>query len=426
MSFLPFCLPRHHNHHQFTMGLINLFTFSCILQITNSNAFTSFNNRPCKTCVDSERSYGGIPPSAADDRPHHKATNIIALYTSAHDDTTNTDLVNEMEAAQKRETPKLTEEDKSLIRTLYKSSDGKSEAMEIAITADLDNMHPRLVVALQIAADKGEWKQETDDEDTEFEMQMVALGTALQSVLDNQLRSGRELLADLLNSGEIRKLDSMIGKAAKDGNLDMSFFTVLGMNMKDAAMMEGDTIMSLSPTLSWGEGQEEVVEEASPSMEGEGGGANRLQILQHIYTRCQEELEKNVAPGVGLLNKLLRTDIASIRANQLSHYLGPQATTITSPDGTTIDLGGSGKPLVSHTEFIEALRNAVNQIRTLEAAGGTDRLSAVNLIENVRQIAIDARGVLVESFGEKSDVVMEFQMELQPIFRPGQELKIES
>ena len=210
----------------------------------------------------------------------------------------------------------------------------------------------------------------------------------------------------------------MIGKAAKDGKLDMSFFSVLGMNMRDA-VMGGDTMSS--PTLSQGEGQEEVKGE-----EGKPMGANRLQILQHIYTRCQEELEKNVAPGVGLLNKLLRTDIPSIRSNQLSHYLGPQATTITSPDGKTIDLGGTGKPLVSHNEFIEALSNAVNQIRTLEAAGGTDRLSAVNLIENVRQIAIDARGVLVESFGEQSDQVQEFQRELQPIFRPGQELKIEN
>jgi hypothetical protein len=344
----------------------------------------------------------------------------FALDASADDDSEATDtnpaLVDEMEAAQKRETPKLTDDDKSLVQTLYTASDGNPEAMENAITADLDNMHPRLVVALQMAAEKGEWKQDNDNK--EFEQQMVALGSALQNVLDNQLRSGRELLADFLNSGEIRKLDSMIGKAAKDGKLDMSFFSVLGMNMKDA-VMGGDTMSS--PTLAQGEGQEAIEGEA-----GQPTGANRLQILQHIYTRCQEELEKNVAPGIGLLNKLLRTDIASIRSNQLSHYLGPQATTITSPDGKTIDLGGTGKPLVSHTEFVEALANAVNQIRTLEAAGGTDRLSAVNLIENVRQIAIDARGVLVESFGEQSDIVQEFQKELQPIFRPGQELKVEN
>ena len=119
------------------------------------------------------------------------------------------------------------------------------------------------------------------------------------------------------------------------------------------------------------------------------------------------------------MNKFLRTDISSIRSNQLSHYLGPQKTTITSPDGKTIDLGGTGKPLVSHSEFINALSNAVTQIRTLESAGGTDRLSATNLVENIRQVAMEARVVLVESYGEGSDVVTEFSRDLQPVFRPG-------
>jgi hypothetical protein len=392
-----------------------IFTCSTLLLGLGTDAFTS----PAKLCNGAVGNQHGFSLPAPTDR-FTKINNRV-LYASTNDssndnDTTNPGLVDEMEASQKREIPKLTDEDKSLVQTLYKASNGNQDAMVTAITADLDNMHPRLVVALQMAADKGQWKE--DDADEDFEKQMVALGSALQTVLDTQLRSGRELLAELLKSGEIRKLDSMIGKAAKDGKLDMSFFSVLGMNMKDA-VMGGDTMST--PTLAQGEGQEPVDGE-----EGQPVGANRLQILQHIYTRCQEELEKNVAPGVGLLNKLLRTDMPSIRANQLSHYLGPQATTITSPDGKTIDLGGTGRPLVSHTEFIEALANAVNQIRTLEAAGGTDRLSAVNLIENVRQIAINARGVLVESFGEQSDIVQEFQKELQPIFRPGQELKVET
>jgi len=325
----------------------------------------------------------------------------------------------ELQAAQTRETPQLTSEDKSFVSSLYTACSGNVDAMEVEITANLDNMHPRLVVALQMAAEKQEWKEEeADDTDTEFETQMVALGLALQNVLDIRLRSGREMLAELLNSGEIRKLDSTIGKAAKDGKLDMSFFSVLSMNMKDAAVANSEDggSSSVSPTLATGEGQEEVTgEEGEPTT-----SANRLQILQHIYTRCQEELEKNVDPGMGLLNKLLRTEISSIRSNQLSHYLGPQATSITSPDGQVIDLAGStAKPLVSHGEFTDALSSTVTQVRTLEAAGGTDRLSAMNLVENIRQVAMEARGVLVDSFGEGSDVVTEFQRDLQPVFRPG-------
>jgi len=359
----------------------------------------------------------------------HSITTTTTLYSTASEDNSSsappssTPEMTEMDAAQKRETPTLTPEDKLFITTIYTGTAGNVEAMENSIAANLENMPPRLVVALQMAVEKGEWKDEDDAEtDEEFEKQMVAMGEALQNVLDVRLRGGRELLAELLNSGEIRKLDSLIGKSAKEGKLDMSFFSVLSMNMRDAKMNDagGDgEDVSLSPTLAQGEGQEEVSgEEGQPTT-----GANRLQILQHIYTRCQEELEKTVSPGMGLLNKVLRTEISSIRANQLDHYLGPQKTTITSPDGKTIDLGGTGKPLVSHIEFVEALSNSVTQIRTLEAAGGTDRLSAVNLVENIRQVAMEARMVLVESFGEGSDVVNEFQRDLQPVFRPGSKVE---
>jgi len=316
----------------------------------------------------------------------------------------------EMDASLRRETPRLEPDDISFVQSLYNSCNGSAEAMETELAANLGNMHPRLVVALQMAADELEWKQQ-EATDESFESQMIKVGTSLQSILNNQLKSGRELLEKLLNSGELRKLDSMISKAAKDGQLDMSFFSVLSMNMRDAAAAGG----SVSPTLAQGEGQPEVTgEDGQPQV-----GANRSSILQHIYTRCQEELEKNVAPGMGLLNKLLRTEISSIRTNQLNHYLGPQRTSITSPEGKTIELPGTDKPLVSHGEFTDALESTVSQIRTLEASGGTDKLSATNLVESIRQIAIEARGVLVASYGEDSVIVDEFQKDLQPVFRPG-------
>lgn len=350
---------------------------------------------------------------------------ITALCSTAEENSsatpTATPGMTEMVASQKRETPSLTNDDKLFISTMYTGCAGKIEAMENSITANLDNMPPRLAVALQLAAEKGEWKGEQSGDEIdggEFEKQIVAMGQALQNVLDVRLRGGRELLAELLNSGEIRKLDALIGRSAKEGKLDMSFFSVLSMNMRDAKMNDENGNASIFPTLSQGEGQEEVT-----GNKGQPASANRLQILQHIYTRCQEELEKNVAPGMGLLNKVLRTEISSIRTNQLQHYLGPQQTTITSPDGKTINLGGTGQPLVSHSEFVQAMSNSISQIRTIEAAGGTDRLSAVNLIENIRQIAMEARVVLVESFGEGSDIVNEFQRDLQPVFRPGSKLE---
>ena len=350
---------------------------------------------------------------------------VVVLQSS---DTTNVehDGRDPSSAMRTESQPRLSRDDKSFVSSLFHKKDENSSTLENAISDVLQDMSPGLLVALQMAAKTGEWNQDENDDDNNFSNQMVQVGAALQNVLDVRLRSGRTLLTELLNSGEIRKLDSLIGKAAREGKLDMSFFSVLSMNMQDAAMEGGnannnnnnnndDVEKVQEPIIMNGDGGEDG------SNNNNNNSANRAQILQHIYTRCQEELEKNVPPGMGLLNKLLRTEISSIRTNQLQYYLGPQATSITSPDGKTIELnnGSGGKALVSHDEFISALSQAVTQIRSLEKAGGTDRLSAMNLIENIRRVAMEARVVLVDSYGEGSEVVSEFQRDLQPVFRPS-------
>jgi hypothetical protein len=320
----------------------------------------------------------------------------------------------ESRASRSRETPTLSFEDRSLVSSLidefgtdenYDENGGVSTMLVDEISRRLDGMSPRLLVALQMAGETREWKGEEedgDDVDVDFDANMVRVGRALRRVLDEKLDAGRGLLEEMLNSGEIRKLDALIGKSARGGKLDTSFFQVLSVNMRDAAMSD-------SVVLSHVEDNAATV----------AGGADRPQILQHIYTRCQEELEKNVPAGIGLLNKLLRTEISSIRDNQLRHYLGPQATTITSPDGKVIELPNiSGKPLVSHVEFASAVSDAISRIRDVERAGGTDRLTASNLIEGVRRIAIEARAVLASVHGESGDVVVEYQGALQPVFRP--------
>jgi hypothetical protein len=212
-------------------------------------------------------------------------------------------------------------------------------------------------------------------------------------------------LKSLLEAGEIRKMDALIGKAAKDGRLDAAFFSVLQMNLQHAA-------------------QEAAVATSTSNQEDEGDDvdtqqkASRVQILQHVYTRCQEEVEKNVPPGSALLNKLLRTQVDSIRANQLKHYLCPQPNVITSPDGQEIELGGAPRVLVDPPLLIDAIGKAVKQIRTVEQAGGTDRASAATMVESVRQVAIEARMVIGENYGVDSEVLKAFEAGLQPVFRP--------
>jgi len=311
--------------------------------------------------------------------------------------------------------PSLTDEDRTAIRAIYEAGSSPSsfgisgdESMEVAAAAALDRgLHPRLVVALQIKAASED--DDASDDDAEFEVEHAAVAAALQSVLDARLSSGRALLKSFLDAGEIRKLDSAIGRAAKNGELDMGFFNVLDTNMRDAALDKAAS-SSATPEGAFATGMEDK--------EGETG-ANRAQILRHIHTRCQEELEKNVPPGAGLLNKLLRTEQSAIRSNQLSHYLGPQKTSIASPDGTVIELDSTGKPLVTVAEFVGAMSDAVLQIRTVEAAGGTDRMTAANLVEAVRVVAREGRLVLIADYGEDSEELKELQDNLQPVFRPA-------
>lgn len=215
----------------------------------------------------------------------------------------------------------------------------------------------------------------------------------INDLLDEQLSTARDSLKELLDAGEIRKLDSLIGKANREGRLDTAFFNVLTFNLQDAAKSQ----------------------EAS----NEEGAASRLQILQHIYTRCQEEVEKSIPPGLALLNKLLRTPEDPIRRNLYSHYLTPQKTKITSPDGKEIELGGTSAPLVAMQDFIDGIAQTVKQIRTVETVGATDKVSAANMVESCRSIAKEARAIIGESYGVESDELLAFEDGLMPVFRPS-------
>lgn len=288
----------------------------------------------------------------------------------------------------------LLESDWAMLAKLESESTTEDE-MQNTMLANLSNLHPRVIMFLrkEVESPSGEDDAMFDNGVTSKQVQRV--GKALVQVLEDRMAGGRAVLQELLESGELRKLDAAIGKAARGGKLDMAFFTVLNANLQDA--MENST----------GEENEH--------------DASRKQILQHIYTRCQEEVEKTVAPGIGLLNKLLRTEVPGIRSNQLEHYLGPQpeTSTIITPDGRSVELKNkSSEPLVSLNDFVQAMGASVKQIRTVEKAGGTDRATAAGLVESIRQLAIEARVVIAQVYGVDSSQLKQFEDDLQPIFRP--------
>jgi len=280
---------------------------------------------------------------------------------------------------------------------------------DTALLEALSNNSPKLIVKLR--------QSENSYIDS---VRRVAI--KLNSVLDARLAQAKETLQDFLNAGEIRKLDALIGRAARAGNLDVAFFNVLTMNLQDAARNENVFVDS-----GVAAGDDNAVEKGRVNDGSKPSGvstvsdpaASRLQILQHIYTRCQEEVEKSIPPAMALLNKLLRTTQAPIRRNLYQHYLTPQPNTITTPDGKIVELAGTQPVLVALTDFIDAIAKAVRQIRTVENAGGTDRESAANMVEACRTIAKEARIIIGEHYGTTSEELKTFEMGLQPVFRPS-------
>jgi len=280
--------------------------------------------------------------------------------------------------------------------TVSSSEDSpQKDAIEQTLQTFLPRMSPALILKL---------RQTPSEYNTDASVKLQAIGNALNNIIEQKLQQSKDLLHAFLTAGEIRKLDGLIGKAAASGQLDSSFFAVLNANINDAykeQMEEEQKRSGMSTT-----------ESTDPNE------ANRLQILRHVYTRCQEEVEKNVQPGVALLNKILRTDQVSIRANQLRHYLGkPEEKMITTPDGKQIPLKNTGKALVPPSDLVLALANAVAQVRQVEKAGGTDRETAANLVESCRQVAIEARLALGELYGVDSTELQEFEAGLMPVFR---------
>jgi len=370
--------------------------------------------------AESFSSVGGGRPSTHPDavtRYISHSSPIIALQSSAADagagspDSATGSKAEDSSAANAKNDCDLTDADWAVVDQILKF-DGKvsDAALEGIVGAALNIMHPRLVLRLRTEAAKAvednDTEQAADEGDRVGDLRKV--GVALSNVLDDRLKGGRDLLAELLKTGEIRKLDGALGKASREGKLDMAFFTVLNMNIRDA-QYEASQLS---------EEERAKLAEVSVPTDDDSGVADRLQILQHVYTRCQEELEKAVIPGVGLLNKLLRTEDINIRANQLRHYLGPQPNVVVTPDGKEVPLQGNKEALVPPQELIRALSRAVKQIRTVEKAGGTDVETAAGLVENCRQVAIEARMAIAEAYGVDSPELMDFENGLQPVFRP--------
>jgi hypothetical protein len=287
----------------------------------------------------------------------------------------------------------FTEAEEQLIEVLYEKLHALSDESirESILLEALPTLRPSLLLKLREA------------ENYEKSNPVRSVSQKLNNMLNARLELAKITLQELLSAGEIRKLDNLIGSAARSGRLDVAFFNVLTVNLQEAMAKAEDDNSS----------------ESKSDKENDGTAASRLQILKHVYTRCQEEVEKTIPPGTALLNKLLRTEHSSIRKNLYEHYLTPRPNTITTPDGKTVTLNGTQPVLVSINDFVQAVDMAVLQIRDVENAGGTDKESAAMMVEGCRHIAKEARIVVGNAYGRDSEELILFEEGLQPVFRPS-------
>ena len=174
----------------------------------------------------------------------------------------------------------------------------------------------------------------------------------------------------------MRALDKVVRGKAKGGLLDGAFFHVLEENIRDAEREEGEEVR---------EGENE----------GDARVTTRPQILMHIKTRCSEELEaliSTTSPGSALLNRLLRCEDKGIRGNLLREFLLPNKVIV---GGKEIGEGGAAK--VSVDEFVDAVKETVERVRGFEGVTGAKTIEGV--VEDVRGVCREARGVIDEGYG---------------------------
>lgn len=233
---------------------------------------------------------------------------------------------------------------------------------------------------------------------------------ALDDLQTASLERGMSTLKTLLDSGEVRALDKSITDSAKGGFLDEGFFRVININIEQARKEEEE------------EGDEAAASAGTTV-------TTRFQILSHILTRCQEELEKlisNDTPATALVVKLLRTEDKGIRGNLLKNSLVPakikgivvDGVEIKGPEGKAGG-GSGGKALVSVEDFVDSVSDTVENVRRMKEEEAVDLTASVNIIESLRQISIEARGVCIEAFGEGSEELKVLEISLQSTFRPG-------
>jgi len=207
-----------------------------------------------------------------------------------------------------------------------------------------------------------------------------AVAEAIQASVQKRMVAAKEVIQELLytKAGDVNLL---IRKTLKAQDSPLPILMVLQANMADA-QAEGDT--------------------------------GKTQVLMHIHTVMNEELEKKVPRVKSLLSKLLRIEDVSIRNNLLRHHLTPvevAAAPMLDDDGP----GDLKAALVPPNRFAAAITQLVNDVdRQIVAVVGKEDESRFETLDRIRQVAKQARLIVGEVYGEGE--MNQFGADLTPAF----------
>ena len=114
----------------------------------------------------------------------------------------------------------------------------------------------------------------------------------------------------------------------------------------------------------------------------------------------EEQKKPNVANGVDLLKRLIGTREESSRKDILNKHLAPPA----SPD--------ESEGHVAPDDLLQAIAKFVDMIRTVKQSDNAPEITSA------QQVAIVARLVIIEHYGDGSETLSNFEMGLGPVFAP--------
>eukprot|EP00435_Cladocopium_sp_Y103_P051482 s577_g16.t1 len=275
---------------------------------------------------------------------------------------------------------------------LRSSCVSRAAVPETGTAADEESLLPEL---LELAADGGSaleerleevFAQVSPDDLASLRMKVAdpnaadhlaaqRLGDAIQVAMTRRLTDAKNVLEELIQQAD-GDVNLKIRKMLKSVESPLPILMVLQLN----------------------------IGEAQASADGE-----RLQVLMHISTVMQEELEKKSSRVRGMLNKLLRIEDENIRNNILRDQLTP-VEVAGAPGGTPLMAAQ-----VPPDRLAPAIASLVQEVdRQMVAVLGPDDEGRYETMDRIRQVAKQARLIIGEVYGQ--GLMDTFSADLTPAF----------